>query len=227
MSTDAIDCLRTSFREVGKRYGYENVDAEFVAFKDFKISWERSYRRASFHVSDYAMDAPKSVMKCLAESIFSKMIGMEGRPYTEEMKDWALSEEFLTTKQPLYILRSKNLSGLSRGYVKDLEDSLLRLKKMGLIRNTMNPKLSWTKEMLNSETGYCSPLMNVIGISCYFDMEDVPDYVIDFVVYRQCLILEEGRQCFGMEPKRDYICTETRYPRYSEAMRWLARAHLK
>ena len=227
MCTEAEECLKTSFREIGKRYGYETVDAEFVAFKDFKVAWERSYRSANFHVSDYVEDAPKEVMECLAESIFSKIIGMDTHGYTDGMKDWALSPEFIYSKQPIYLRRSKNLTGSHVGTSKDLEDSLHRLKVMGLIPGRAEPKLSWTREMLESTMGYCSPVMNVIAVTSYLDMEDVPDYVIDFVVYHEYLILEEGRRSFGFKIEGDYRTVEIGYPRYNEAMRWLERAGLR
>ena len=227
MSTNSKEYLRASFKEVGKRYGYESVDAEFAAFKDFKVSWERSFRTASFHVSDYLSDAPKAVFDSLAESMFSKIMGVNKLPYTEEMKEWTLSDRFITTKQPVYMRRSKNLSGSSVGFTKDLEESLFRLKTMGLVDMDAAPKLSWTRVMLDSKIGFCSPVMNVIAVSCILDVDDVPDYVVDFVVYREYLILEEGRRDFGLEPKGTYRDVEVRFPRYEEVIRWLSRANLR
>lgn len=224
MPTEAEESLKASFKEVGKRYGYDTVDADFAAFKDFKVSWERSYRTASFHVSDYVIDAPREVIECIADSIFSKIMGMKNKPYTDEMKEWTLSQDFIKAKQPIYIRRNRNISASSKGLCKDLKDSVSRLADMGLIRPKEQLELRWAREGAGNSAGYCSPVMNVIVISPLFDMDDVPDYVVDFVVYHEFLMLEEGRRCFGSDFDGEFREHEKKYPRYEEVQRWLTRA---
>ena len=53
--TDEI--LNEIFKKVGNDFGYD-VSAEFAAYRDFKIRWQRSYKWAEFQVSDYLKDAP-------------------------------------------------------------------------------------------------------------------------------------------------------------------------
>ncbi|MFA6803718.1 MAG: hypothetical protein WCR24_04400, partial [Candidatus Methanomethylophilaceae archaeon] len=69
--SSADTTLKESFRLVGKQYGYDNVDAEFVAFKEFKVKWQRSCGWADFQVSDYLVDAPREVIEGLARTLMS------------------------------------------------------------------------------------------------------------------------------------------------------------
>ena len=39
--TTAVETLKESFGTIGKKYGYDKVGAEFVAYRDFKVKWTR------------------------------------------------------------------------------------------------------------------------------------------------------------------------------------------
>ncbi len=75
-------------RVYGEDYGYNNIAAEFAAYKDFKVRWTRSYRWANFQVSDYLSDAPRAVIDGLADTLFSKIAGGDEKPYSNAMRDW-------------------------------------------------------------------------------------------------------------------------------------------
>lgn len=51
------------FADVGAKYGYGDVGAEFAALEDFKIRWQRSYDWSRFTVSDYLGRAPERPMR--------------------------------------------------------------------------------------------------------------------------------------------------------------------
>lgn len=67
--------LNRALQNAGRRNGFEDIQAEFAAFRDFKLKWTRSYRWISFEVSDYLRNAPEDVMDSLAETMFAKMRG--------------------------------------------------------------------------------------------------------------------------------------------------------
>ena len=192
MTTTAEETLRESFGTIGKKYGFDKVGAEFVAYRDFKVKWTRSYKWADFQVSDYLMDAPSVVLDGLAETLFSRISGAEAKPYTPEMNDWITSSEFKSEKQPVYIRRSRNISRSPAGKNKDLTESLNRLKRMGLVKKDVNPYLTWTRAELQTTCGYCSTLMDTIVISSAFDTKTLPDMVLDYVLYHECLIIRNG-----------------------------------
>ena len=77
--------LRAIFRVAGVRNGYDEVDAEFSPFRDFKIKWMRSYRWISFEVSDYLKEAPEEVIQSLTETVFAKVRGENDTLYTEDV----------------------------------------------------------------------------------------------------------------------------------------------
>lgn len=219
MNTDVI--LKESFRLVGNEYGYENVNAEFVAFKEFKVKWQRSYKWADFQVSDYLMDAPKEVIEGLARTLMAKIAGSEKRPYSEEMCQWVTADEFAKFKQPIYIRRSRDLARTHEGKTRDLKKSFQRLKVLGLVKDDPQTVITWTKEPNIRRVGYCSVLMKVLAISSVFDNEEIPEFVLDYVLYHEYVHMTQGLIFFGKEHDEDFIELERLHPRSKEAEDWL------
>ena len=226
MTTTAEETLRESFGTIGKKYGFDKVGAEFVAYRDFKVKWTRSYKWADFQVSDYLMDAPSVVLDGLAETLFSRISGAEAKPYTPEMNNWITSSEFKSEKQPVYVRRSRNISRTPKGKNKDLTESLNRLKRMGLVKKDINPYLTWTRAELQTTCGYCSTLMDTVVISSAFDTRTLPDMVLDYVLYHECLIIRNGWANFGLEDEFDICEEEKKFPDWEEAEGWIRRMGL-
>jgi hypothetical protein len=215
--------LSAIFREVGKEYGYDSVEAEYVAFREFKVRWQRSYKWAEFKVSDYISDAPPEVTEALARSLFSKIVGGDMIPYSDDMCQWVLSDDFVRAKQPVYLRRSRGITKSDLGKFKDLGASMARLQEMGLAERTPDTVLTWTRDNLMRKVGYCSSIMKVIVVSSIFDDDNVPDFVMDYALYHEYLVMNEGRGKLGNYERSDTVAMERLFPRYREAEDWLNR----
>ena len=75
------------YSEVGKRYGYETVTAEFAEFDELKLKWVRHGGWARFFVSDYLGGAPKAVAESIAETLMRKIFSAEGSDYSAAAGD--------------------------------------------------------------------------------------------------------------------------------------------
>jgi len=223
--TATNDILKESFGTVGKKYGYDNVEAEFAAWRDFKVKWQRTYRWADFKVSDYLSDAPAEVLSALAETLFRKISGQEAT-YSEEMKEYVTAPSFVKEKQPMYLRRTKKITRDHIGAFKDLHESFSRLEKMGLVSRDKDIFFTWTKENLFRNVGYCSSLMKVMVISSTFDDDIIPDFVLDFVVYHEYLVMTEGKKNFGREHDYDLDQLERKFPEREEALKWISKMNL-
>ncbi len=219
--TTAEATLKESFGTIGRKYGYDQVGAEFVAYRDFKVKWTRSYKWAEFSVSDYLLDAPKEVLDGLAETLFSRIIGADSGPYPKEMTAWITSEDFTRSKQPVYVRRCRNITKSPEGKAKNLEESLDRLKSMGLVDESARPYLSWTKDELPSTVGYCSTLMDTIIMSSAFDSDFIPDQALDFALYHEYLTTREGWANFGKGEDIDICAEEKKFKGWKEADGWI------
>ncbi|MCL1810974.1 MAG: DUF45 domain-containing protein [Methanomassiliicoccaceae archaeon] len=220
METEEV--LRTKFKEIGREYGFDKVEAEFVAFKEFKVRWQRSYKWADFKVSDYLADAPPEVIEGLCNSLFSKITG-DDEGYSDEMCRWITAPEFSEYKQPVYLKRSRNLTRSSRGETKDLGSAYDRLIEMGLVERDPMVHISWTKESSVRKIGHCSVLMKVITISSVLDTDMVPDFVLDYCLYHELCHLMIGFDPSAKVHGKEFLKLETKYPKRDEAEEWLKR----
>jgi hypothetical protein len=219
---NAEEQLTESFSRIGREYGYDKVTAEFMAYKEFKVKWQRSYKWADFKVSDYIMDADKDVLDALASTLFSKIAGDE-REYPQELYGYVTNPEFSKFKQPIYLRRSRNIARTSEGDTRNLEESVDRLEEMGLVKRDPSIYLTWTKEPNVRKVGYCSVLMKVIVISKTFDTEMIPDFVLDYVVYHEYVHHIIGFDPLGRKHGQNFQELEDRFTRKDEAESWLRR----
>ena len=220
MSTSA-DRLSEAFRKVGEKYGYDNVNADFTTFREFKVQWQRSYKWASFRVSDYLMEADDSVMEGLAETLFSRITGREETPYDENMRNYVLNPDFCRFKRPVYLKRSRNLTRTSVGMERDLEDSLKRLVDMGLVPEDTDIEVVWATDSKIRRAASCSVLMRLVSLTDNLDDSEIPDFVVDYCVYTQCLRIIHGAENFGKNTEIYTREDERKFPKYKEAERLL------
>jgi len=218
--------LTAAFSEIGKEHGYTSVTAEFSEFKEFKAKWRRSMGWIEFEVSDYLKDAPEDALKGVAETIFSRITIRSENKYSDAMLEWMRADAFIEKNRPLYLKRAKNITRTHVGEHRNLEESYQRLIDIGLVTRDDNALLTWTKQPNVKRIGYCSPLMKVIMISSMLDNADIPEYVLDYVVYHELIHMDEGVGPFEQKHDANFRAKESMCPMLYEAVDWLKRSRL-
>ncbi|MCL2786293.1 MAG: hypothetical protein FWD81_03625 [Methanomassiliicoccaceae archaeon] len=223
---ETAELLNESFADIGKKYGYESVTAEFSSFKEFKVKWRRSCGWIELEVSDYLKDAPRDVMEGMADTIFSKITRRSRNGYPQRMMEWISSDDFVRGKQRTYMERSRNVTGTPVGEHVDLKDSYERLIALGLAERDGDLMMTWTKQPNMKRIGYCSVLMKVVIISSMLDSESVPEFVTDYVLYHELIHVGKGFDPFGQRHGADFRALERLYPMQREAEEWLRKLRL-
>lgn len=209
------------FSKVGEDYEFNTVKASFVAFSDFKVRWQRSYSWAEFQVSDYLKYAPRQVLEDLAHTMFKKIRGQDAG-YSDEMKEYILSDEFAQENQLSFIKRHRTYAKDGIGTVRNLNDSVERLKGMGLVNGDSVLKLVWMDKK-PSHMSSVSTIMKVIAINTVLDNEEIPEFVLDYIVFSEIQKLMLARENFGHEASADYSGIGKAYPKREEAEVWRKR----
>lgn len=179
------------FEKAGKYYGFEEVQVEFSAFRDFKLKWARSYKWISFEVSDYLKNAPDEIIASIADSIFKGIRDGGKLVYSEEVRDWLNSEQFVEDNQATFLWRYRGLSESSKGCVRDLIESYDRLISAGLVKMDPQVVFRWYG-FGDRSTTHSSVLMKVIVVHSMLDNENVPEEVLDFALYSALKRIEAG-----------------------------------
>ena len=218
------EMLNRAMRNAGTTNGFDEVQAEFSAFRDFKIRWTRSYRWISLEVSDYLRNAPENVIRSLAETVFAKIRGDDAAAYSAEVCEYLNSQEFLDGNQGLYLKRYRGISRFSRGENVDLQVSYRRLVEKGLVENDQRLVIRWSgSEDRGRKVGRSCVLMRTIVMNPALDSEDVSEEEIDYALYSQICHVN-----LGLGPSREndterYEAMLERYPERMQAVTELRR----
>lgn len=211
--------LSEIFAEEGRQYGYNTITAEFMAFKEFKVRWQRANKWAEFKVSDYLEDAPEQVVRDLAHTLLARIDGEEIVAYSPAMIEWMCSPEFSKIHQPIYIRRSRNIAK-GDGTHKSLKESYNRLISMGLVERDETISINWKRPSATNprSAGTSSALMRCLTINNNLDDEYVPDIALDFVLYHYLCVINAGFNPTGDGFNDTIRDMEARFPNRKDAV---------
>ena len=214
--------IESVFQETGKRFGYEDVTVEITDFRDFKVQWKRSYGWIAFRVSDYIEGAPEPVIRDLAEALFGKIAGKDCG-YGKEMASYVKDLEFVRRNRPEFLRRSENIDHKRIGIHKNLHESYERLIEQNLIEDLDDDiYLTWMDDKDRCE--FTSTLLRVAAISTELDSKEVPDEVIDVILYEAICSIRAGLKNFGKCGEIESSWDD--HPEMSAAMRWIQERNL-
>lgn len=204
------------------RPDFKEVDASFVARKEFCYSWRNHGGRIDITVSDYLEDAPVEVLSDFCRMICDRALGRRWSE-PESFLEHVRSDGFIVSHRPTYISRSRNLLRTGCGETAYLHDSVQRLLDTGLLTgdDISNSYISWTRRDNVRRVGFCSTMFRVVGISARLDSDDVPESVRDYVVYHECLHLRQSYRPSRRVHDSEFRSWERMYPCWREAEMFL------
>ncbi len=209
--------------EIAAEKGIKTVGAEYCKFA--KITYHAySVRNVyRFRISDYLSTAPDDVLKDYLDTMMSNLKKKQRKPSGKFM-DWMLSDEFVSQWRPVRIQRSKNISRGTVGKARDLGASLDRLMDMGLVYDSdiKNSYYTWTSRPNHRKVGECDLAFRIVTISSVLDSENVPEKVLDYVVYHETVHLRIGHRQGESAHGKKFKELENLYPDIEWCERYLS-----
>lgn len=216
------EMLTRAMATAGARNGFEDVTAEFSAFRDFKLKWTRSYKWIRFEVSDYLRNAPQNVIESLAETIYAKIGGQDKTSYSEDVCKYLNSERFLKDNQDLFLKRFKGISHTPCGENVDLAEVYMRLIDRGLVERDPKLVIRWgSSGKGDMRVGHSSVLMKTVLMNPKLDTTEISENALDYALYSQICHTNLG---FGTDRSEDaerYRSMIEAYPEKESASREL------
>lgn len=208
--------VREIFATVGREYGYEDVEVDFVPYRDMKVKWQRTSSWISFSVSDYLKDAPASVLEDFARVLISKTHG-EKADWSDRFRVYICDGGFVEKNRPVFLKRFKGVKPAGEHRCRSLEDSIDRLMAEGLISDVDEIDLRYASGM--HRVSHVSVVMRTVIISDRLDSEDVPEYVLDAQVYKRiCQVMAGFDAC--EEAHQECERRINRYSRMADSEKW-------
>lgn len=211
-----MTAVREIFATVGREYGYEDVEVDFVPYRDMKVRWQRTTEWISFSVSDYLMGAPTLVLEDFARLLFKKIAG-EKADWSDRFRVYICDGGFVEKNRPLLLKRFKGVKPAGEHRCHSLEDSIDRLMAEGLISDVDEIDLRYASGM--HRASHVSVVMRTVIISDRLDSEDVPEYVLDAQVYKGICQVMAGFDS-GEEAHQECERRIKRYSLMEEGEKW-------
>lgn len=226
MNDDAY--LYDIISEIALKYDHSIKGASFEKFKDFKVSWNRTGADRIYKISDYVSDSPRKIMYDFLDSVVASATGSK-KAYSPEYIDWVTSDDFVLSKRPTYLQRSRNISRTTVGKDKEIGESLDRLIDAELLCDSdiHNSYYTWTTRPGYTKVGSCNPVFRVITISSSLDSEKVPEKVLDYVTYHETLHLRRGYRPHKRAHDKAFRCSERSFPDWKECEKFLMKMKAK
>ena len=204
--------------KVGARNGYDDVEAEFSAFRDFKMKWTRSYKWISFEVADYLKHAPEDVLEELFGTVFRKIKSDPDARYTTRVREYLTSEDFVRYNQSVYVRRYRGTEPAGDRVAETYRD----LVDEGLIEDDPHVVLLQSKGR-GLVAGAASALMHVLMVNRDIAEGD-DDELLRYVVFAMARLIQQG---FSPEDPRAYERSLDDFPNRAEAESKLRKAGLR
>jgi hypothetical protein len=156
------------------------------------------------------LGAPSDVLRALACVFFSRDRDAD----QERVRTYAMSEDFAEVVTALEMTTAE-VDDFTRGRFFDLEAVFDRVNEAYFGGELDRPRLSWNKRITEAKMGHYDFLRDTVTVSVTLDAPEVPDYVVDYVMYHELLHKTLGRQVVD---RRQYVHT----PAFREAERAFA-----
>lgn len=176
-----------------------NTSHQFTAFSDLKVRWEKEPdnepNKIDFFISDYLRGAPQDVIDDLIyELVKTIFIGpgypsITGMVYPESVLKYLSGSDFLKQSQSAFLRRRRLSEDFVDGIYHDLRDVVNRLTSLKMVKINPNLKVLWSSGLDRAAMSF--PQWKVILVSSDLDLIDIPESVLECVVYNQMHIVEE------------------------------------
>ncbi len=201
----------------------------FYPYVSTKSTIRKRDGRLFFRLSHHLRDAPDGVLRGVVGILMCRLLNVaESKLDTGDVADYHRHIE--ADKVAARRAESKRSRGRKHidpiGTHRSLLESFMRVVLDHDIRLPSAPTLSWTKTESRRRFGHHDSDHNAIVISQVLDDPDVPEFVLDYVVYHELLhIVMPPRMGSGgkriIHPK-EFTEAERRFPQWREAEEWLS-----
>ncbi len=213
------------FQQISKRQAKPEINVTFYPFAGLNHTIRIRNQRVYVRVSDILRDAPPTVYRALAHILVGKLFNQ--RPPAEYeilYRQYAYQPQILRASDLARQRRGRKQLKGSVGRTYDLDRIFAQLNRHYFENALPKPVLSWSARCTKRILGHHDAVHDAIIISRSLDLESVPDYVVEYVMYHEMLHIKHklqvvnGRRIFHSPAFR---AEEKRFAHYDEAIKWL------
>jgi hypothetical protein len=197
---------------------------EYYAYADLTLTIRLREDTAYIRLSDLLHAAPLPVLEAAAAILLARIYRRHvPRAFLETYRRFSYAR---TTRRRLLAARrqrARRVREAPRGNCHDLGPLYDELNRRYFQRKLRRPRLGWSARTWRTQLGCFDPALNQIVVNRHLDRQDVPAFVVAYVLYHEMLHLEKGLDSMRSQHNAEFRRLERKHPRSREAEDWLKR----
>ena len=224
--TDLELIFATVHRQLRPRTPIPEIKIEFFPFVGLNHTARLHHNRLAVRVSDLFRDAPPEVYRSLAFILLAKLYRKTVDAFYHRIyRSFILTPDIQERARAARTERSRRVCIVSgRGRHVDLEPLFYRLNQEYFGGTLSQPQLSWSMKKSRYILGRYDSTNNVIFISRIFDAQNVPTYVVEYILFHEMLHLKHRSRiedCRMIVHTREFKDDEKTFRDYQKAKLFL------
>ena len=224
--TELESIFAAAHRQLRPRTPLPQIQIEFFPFAGLNHTVRLHEDRMAIRLSDIFVDAPAEVYRSLAFILFAKLYRKTiDEFYYRNYRTFILADDIQERARLARNERSRRVRIAGpRGRYFDLEGLFQRLNYEYFGGMLIQPRLSWSAKKSRYVLGRYDATHNVIFISRIFDAQDIPPYVVEYVLFHEMLHLKHRSRIHAsrmMVHTPEFKAEEKTFRDYEKAKLWL------
>lgn len=219
------------FQRIYTRLGCEGRPPHFVVeyhpYADLTHTIRLRNDTAHVRLSDVLGYAPRTVIEAAAAILLGRLY--RRRPPAELIETYRRFSYARSTRQRLLATRQRRARKMEHcpaGRHHNLEPLFEQLNSLYFQSELARPRLGWSSRVWRTQLGCFDPALGQIVLNSQLDREDVPQYVVAYVLYHEMLHLKHPirfARCRRESHSRLFRAEEKAFTDYARATRFLSR----
>ncbi|QSJ15014.1 M48 family metallopeptidase [Nostoc sp. UHCC 0702] len=180
---------------------------------------KRSNSTANIMINEGFINAPKVVLQALVESaLFGK-----NQQNTQLIRSFVSTEEYTNLVLELDLI-AEVVAENPQGKFYNLDELFHKVNHEYFAASLAKPRLAWSRINTYRKFGHYESARDRVVISLTLDDVNVPEFVVEFVLYHELLHKYHGAkwvQGRRMVHTKEFRASESQFKSYNEASKWL------
>jgi hypothetical protein len=213
------------FRHLRPRTSVPEIEVHFCPFANANSFVRYKNRQLCVRITDLLASAPAPVLEALAYILLCKLFRRTPPPiYTRRYRLYLNRRDVRHTLQLVRQSRGRKYLSDPRGRFYDLNAIFGDLNDRYFSGLLTRPILSWSQGLSRTILGHYDASHNAIIISRLLDRDEVPRFVVEYILFHEMLHLrypEEHKGTLRRVHTRSFKEAEKNFLRLQEAKEWI------
>ncbi len=197
------------------------IEVQFYPYTGLHHTIRIRSNKVFVRLSDLIVDAPIEIHRALAFILISKLLRRKVPiAHEETYRQFSYSPDVLRRIELSHRGRGKKIISSARGEVYDLEKMFRQLNYKYFEGSLKKPTLTWSQRKTHRILGHHDSFHETIVISKTLDSHDVPEWLVEYVLYHEMLHIKHGSQIVNNRRQhhtKAFRTDEKKFPYYEQA----------